>query len=63
MEGIEGKVALSQTQVPIKTLLVYSKKDDILDFLGLSTCRVLEQAIIYDVGGVQRCAVALSSSF
>jgi len=45
MEGIEGKVALSQTQVPIKTLLVYSKKDDILDFLGLSAYRVLEQAI------------------
>jgi len=31
--------------VPIKTLLVYSKKDDILDFLGLSAYRVLEQAI------------------
>ena len=45
MEGIEGKVALSQTQVPIKTLLVYTKKDDILDFLGLPTYRVLEQAI------------------
>lgn len=37
---------LSPTKVPVKKLLTYASKDDLLDFLGLAFYRTMEQATI-----------------